>query len=314
MKSVRFWIGIGWLGLAACGGKPEDSATRGNVQVAADESFIPILDAERDAFTATYKDVKVNLNYVSEGKAVNLLLGDSVKLILISRELDTTERAELAKSLIKYRSYRLATDAVALISHPGNPDTLISVEQLKGIFNGQIRTWKQLNPQSEVTDSLIVVFDKGNSSNLTYMKKKLDITQEKIPVFAAKTNQNVVEYVKQHRGALGFIGLSWISDRDTPLAMTLRESIRLLWVGKPDSTGKMLYDLPFQSALALKTYPLTRDIICVSREPGTGPATGFLNYMSGDIGQRIILKSGLLPSELPPRFLQLKNRAVGNIK
>jgi phosphate transport system substrate-binding protein len=307
MKYIGYYLSLLGLVSAFSCGVPEESATRGNVRIAVDESFNPLLEAEREAFMATYKNVKVRPSYVSEGKAVGLLLSDSAMLSIIGRELDSTERSILAKDKLKYRSFKIAEDAVVLVSHKENLDSLMSMENLAHIFNGKINTWKELgNSSISMPDSIIVVFDKGNSSNLHFIKSRLGIEQEKIKIFSASGNQEVIEYVSQHKGALGFIGLSWISDRDTRKSRELRQMVRLIWVGDKDSTGKPAYTLPYQSELALKTYPLTRSVICISREPGTGPATGFLNYMTSDIGQRIVLKLGIMPAKLPPRNLQIK--------
>ncbi|MBC8111599.1 MAG: substrate-binding domain-containing protein [Verrucomicrobia bacterium] len=280
-----------------------ESATTGNLVVATDESFMPIMEAEQEAFMNTYKNMKVELASTSEGRAISLFLGDSVKLIIISRELDTLEKATYAKSGIKYRSIPLANDAVAIISHPDNPDTAMTIEQLRRIFNGEIQTWKQLDSNLGLKDSLSIVFDKGNSSNLSFLQRKLGVSSKNVKIFAAKSNAGVIEYVSTHKNALGIVGLSWVSDSDSPLAVKLRESVQLTWLAESDTAE---YFLPYQSDLATGKYPLIRKAICISRDPGVGPATGFMNYMAGDVGQRIILKMGILPHHMPSRVLEIR--------
>jgi phosphate transport system substrate-binding protein len=53
---------------------------------------------------------------------------------------------------------------------------------------------------------------------------------------------------------------------------------------------------PYQAYLALKTYPLRRELFVINREARTGIASGFASFVAGTKGQLIILKSGLLPA------------------
>ena len=312
LKSLFVICVVVLSGLNSCVNEGE-SATRGSIGVAVDESFSQILEAEKTAFTSTYPEVNIKNTYVSEGTAVNLLLADSVRLIAISRELDSTEKMVLYKQRKnEARSYHIATDAVCLITNTENPDSAVTFEQLQDILNGKARTWSQAF-KNGISDSMVVVFDKSNSSNLAFLRTKLGINQEKIPVFAAGSNEKVVEYVRNKKGALGVIGMSWISDKDSPLAIAIRKKIRIMWVA---DRGADEYFLPYQSELMNKidtvhkklyqNYPLARKIYLVNREPGTGPATGFMNYIGSDVGQRIILKFGILPSKMPQRLIQIR--------
>ena len=290
--------------LISCSG-PEESATKGDFILAVDESFEPLMALETEAYGYSYTKVKIKLHPTSEGKAIEQLLNDSARMIVINRELDTIEKQAFTKTNIKYRSAIIGIDGVAIIANKENPDSLISLSDLKEILDGKIKTWTELNAGG-LPDSIIIVFDNGNSSNLSFINKKLKIKEGPAKVFAAGSNKKVIDYIKGHKGALGIIGLGWISDKDSPLSMELKKDLKIMWVGADSVNDTIEYFLPTQSALATKKYPFIRDLFCIIKEPGTGPATGFLNYMRSDIGQRIVLKSGVLPIIMPPRRLKIK--------
>jgi phosphate transport system substrate-binding protein len=44
-----------------------------------------------------------------------------------------------------------------------------------------------------------------------------------------------------------------------------------------------------------------RNLYLVNCEGGPGPGTGFTSFVAGERGQRIVLKSGLLPDSIPSR-------------
>ena len=65
--------------------------------------------------------------------------------------------------------------------------------------------------------------------------------------------------------------------------------------------GKSQYYAPSQNNLAEGTYPLARDLYIINCQGYSGLGMGFASFVAGDIGQRIILKSGLLPIRTPGR-------------
>ena len=71
----------------------------------------------------------------------------------------------------------------------------------------------------------------------------------------------------------------------------------------PDLTNSFK---PYQAYMVDKVYPLTRDIYIVNAEPRNGLVTGFSAFVASDKGQRIILKSGVLPAIAPTRVVNIR--------
>ena len=116
-------------------------------------------------------------------------------------------------------------------------------------------------------------------------------------IFTAKSNRQVIDYVRTNPTALGFIGVNWISDGDSPLTATLSKDLRVMGVSaKGNPTSISDYHQPFQRDLGLKTYPLHRTIYVLSREGHPGLGGGLINYVYRDAGALIIEKLGLWPS------------------
>ena len=65
------------------------------------------------------------------------------------------------------------------------------------------------------------------------------------------------------------------------------------------------YFYPSQNNLAEKTYPLARDLYIINCQTYAGLGKGFGSFITGERGQRIILKSGLLPVRVPGRNMQI---------
>lgn len=282
-------------------GKLLDTTTSGSISIAVDESLRPLIDAEIRAFEGIYQNAHINVTYTSEGEAIDALLKDSARMAIVTRELVDDERQELENQVISPKHFALAKEGVALIINPQNRDSLIQLTQLKEILSGKMEavnaTRKNGSPFSEV------VFDQPNSGIIRYLRESL-MPFDSLPkyCFALKTNAAVVEYVAKKPQALGLIGVSWISDRDDSTANSFLKSIRVMGISQDSG-----YFQPYQAYIAQKKYPLVRNVVMISREARSGLASGFVTFCTHDKGQRIVLKSGLVPSTMPIRIVEINH-------
>ena len=140
MMKRQFWlIGIVLLAvLSACRSKskegPTDTYSSGVIAIAADESFEPIIQEEIDVFESLYPLAGIVPRYTTEVEAINLLLKDSVRLAITTRTLTEEEMNSFHSRKFYPREMKLATDGLALITHLGNPDSLISVKDIRRIL------------------------------------------------------------------------------------------------------------------------------------------------------------------------------------
>lgn len=277
--------------------RPEDSTSHGNITITADESLQPVIDQLYEAYQHTFPETHFNVRYLPEHQAAAFMLKDSARLAFITREFTPDEQRVFKSKGIKYNPQFIATDGVALLANRSNQDSLITLEQLSGIFKGKIKTWPQLG-NSNQTGEIILVFDNANSSNLNFIMKKFGLSDVKgLSIFSAGSNKKVIEYVKQNPNALGFIGVSWISDGDAPLTAELSQGLRVMGVAEKPNAAKEDYYQPFQGDLKWRRYPLHRKVYVISREMHSGLGSGLVNYIMRDVGSLVIEKCGLWPTK-----------------
>ena len=298
------------LALAACGNSgntPTDTPTSGKISIAVDESFQPIIETQINTFEGIYKYADIMANYKPEGQVVKDLLNDSTRIAVLSRELTPEEKDVFKKKNLTPRNTKIAIDAVAIIVNKNNPDSLLTLDQLHSIFNGNVKTWGELNKGNKLKD-ISIVFDNNNSSTARYVKDSLS-TNGKLPAntFASDSHKALVEYVTKNENAMGVIGVNWISDLDDTTAIGFQKRIKVVGISKnPAPATSEDYYQPYQAYIAQGNYPLIRYLYIVSTEGRTGLGTGFAAYVAGDKGQRIMLKSGLVPATMPVRVVGLK--------
>lgn len=316
MNKARKNVLLLLLAFISCnrGDKPRltDTPTSGEISIVVDESYQPLFMAQLDTFMGLYKYARVNATFAQESEVFKQLLSnDSIRIAVTSRELRTDEEEVFKSRNLFPRTTKVAVDAVALVVNRQNNDTLITYEQLASIMNGSVTIWGKLNSEQQ-KDSITIVFDKNGSSNFRYLQEKFLEKADEIPAnwFAVKSNAEVVDYVSKNKGAVGVISVNWISDRDDPLANKFLDKIHVVELSLPDSLGlenttKREYFKPMQAYIALKQYPLIREVYIINREGRNGLGTGFAAFVAGDQGQRIVRLMGLLPATMPVRLIQI---------
>ena len=271
-----------------------DTKDSGEALFVSDESFAPILDQELYIFKNDNPKAKPTMFYKAENDVVKMLLNDSARFGFLSRDLTTDERNALKAHNLPVLVKKFAVDAIAIIANNASADTAITVGDIKKMLAGQTKTDRS------------IVFDNPNSSLVRYLKEfsgQADFKQKNI--YALKSNKEVIEYVSKHPDAIGITGFSWINDPDPDYANAAKNVKILAIKDESSKAASNAYFRPSQETLYLKQYPLLRYLYIVNCTGRTGLGHGFEHFIESDKGQRIILRSGLLPINIPERNIMI---------
>jgi phosphate transport system substrate-binding protein len=272
--------------------KDNESILKGSVTIFVDETLTPIIEDQIAVFESKY-DAKIKIVSKSESELVISLFKEKSGIAILSRNLTLNENKVFEQKKITPKITKFATDAIAFISNKNNKDTLIElktvIEFMQGKQNTRIKG---------------LVFDNPNSSTVRYMNElaKTKAFPEK-GVYSFKTNQEVIKFVAQNEGMIGVVGLNWLSQ---PMP-NMQEFVNKVNVLSVKNIGSNMYYSPSQNNIAEGKYPLARDLYIINAQGFSGLGMGFASFVAGDIGQRIILKSGLLPIRVPGRKINIRN-------
>lgn len=295
----------------SCENKSKDSRTdtytTGVISIAVDESFKPIIQQELDVFEAQFKEAGIVPIYTNEVNAINLLLKDSVRLAIATRPLSDSEVNYMKSIKFSPRSYRLATDGIALIINNQNPDSIISVNDIRRILTGDAKNWKDIFPNSKL-GKFTVVFDNPNSSTVRFAIDSIchgkPLSKE---LNAQNGNQEVINFVSKTKNAIGIIGANWLGNIKDTTNLSFNNQVRVMSVsGQSIATVDNSYK-PFQAYLFYQYYPLSRNVYIILNDPRGSLPSGLTTFLTSDRGQRIILKSGLVPATQPVRIVNVKS-------
>jgi phosphate transport system substrate-binding protein len=296
--------------LVACKGKktaaPDDTLFSGVVKVAVDETLAPFVQEEIDVFEAQYPLAGIIPTYTNEVDAMNLLLKDSVRFVVATRPLTEAEITSFHNRRFFPKSIKIATDGIALIVHKNNPDSIISVAALQQIFSGKVLRWNELFPRSK-PQPIYVVYDHPNSSTVRYVLDSIcrgEALSEQS--YAAGTNRQVIDYVARTPNALGVIGVNWISEEQDSVSRDFLASVQVMRVSRDEHPTYQNSYQPYQYYFYTGEYPFVRTIYINLNDPRSGLPSGLTSFMTSSVGQRIILKAGLLPATMPVNVVNIR--------
>jgi len=271
----------------------KDTITEGKATLYVDESILPIVEEEQAVFETEYA-AKLHLVPQSEKEIMNAMVNDSAKMAILTRELTPAEAKAFEAKKIIPKIIPIANDAIAFIRNKTSNDTLVALQDIIDFINGK--------PVANIKG---LVFDNANSSTVRYMNKVTGATIEKQKnIYSFKTNQDVIKYVADNDGMIGVVGMNWVYQPPLDLEETV-DKVNILAV--KSITGAE-YVFPSQDNLAAGKYPLARRLYMINCQGYSGLGMGFTSFIGSERGQRIILKSGLVPERFPTRKIVIRKK------
>lgn len=274
--------------LTGCGNnapKHPDTLSSGAIDISVDETYRPVIEQELKVFDSSFPEAKVTPHYKPESDCFKDFFDNKARLILVTRELSAEEKKYCEQNQVVPTTISLAKDAVAIVLNPSSPDTVLDVNSVKGILTGVYKK------------KYTVVFDNQGSSTVRYIQDSL-LAGQKLGanVFAAKSNEEVIDYVSKNPDAIGFVGLGYVSTgNDSAGADEFINKIKVAAIYN-DSAARAYK--PYQAYIALKLYPFTRKLYYIHRETYPGLGTGFANFLYEGRGQLIFAHAHLFPLQM----------------
>jgi phosphate transport system substrate-binding protein len=286
--------------------KNESSITSGMLRLGVDESYSLLMDTEVYTYMSLNKYAKIDYRIAPEQEIMSLLLKDSIQSAVVSRPLNQ-EELDYFKSIQRIpQSTLIAHDGIALVVHPEVKDSVVSMQQLQRFFLGQDSLWNQWYTGSN-RGKIQVVFDYENSCNARTVKEKFGFEHFPKQCYSLNSTDSVIRYVSSHPGAMGIISLSWITDEQDSVCKVYRKLIRPLGIVDPQNVVKPdMPRRPFQAYVFDGSYPLRRDVYYIRTGLSGSLGTGFANHLTGEKGQLIIHRMGMVAATTPNRIIKIK--------
>ena len=204
--------------LAGCGNQTDNNSSNDNGGDASDTpaasvsgtvstdgstSMEKVIGALSESYMAANKDVTVNYNPTGSGAGITAVQEGTCDIGLSSRALKDEEKAAGLKETV------LAYDGIAIIVHPDNPVSDLSVEQIAKLYTGEITNWKDVGG----SDAEVVLIGREAASGTRDGFESITGTKDKCQYRQELTSTgDVITAVSQNPDAIGYASLAAIKD------------------------------------------------------------------------------------------------------
>jgi phosphate transport system substrate-binding protein len=298
-SAVRYFSSLCLIGLAllvGCAKEPqqqpnEETATNGTLEVVADESLKPAIDSLVKGFMIENKRAKISVKYETAGQAVEDLLNQKARVVIVGRHLVPIERKVLSDAKLSLPEFDMAEDGIGVAVSATCPLTALSTKDLRAIYRNELTDWSKLTSSaSKPTGEIHKVLPAYSSSTeWTLDSMYLDanaVPQGKITRYA--TTDSLLNAVRRDPHALTFIGSAWKHQLDARGDSTIKV-IPLI----PEGSEKPVILHP--AYIYQKVYPLTTEVDGYTFDSPNTLSRGFLAYAMTAHGQSVFKNFDVLP-------------------
>lgn len=248
------------LGLAGCG------KARESVTVAGSTAFQPFAEKLAEQYMADHADASITVQGGGSAVGVQSALSGAAQIGMA----DLVSLPPEAKALT---AVAVARDGIALVVNPRNPVSDLTTDQVRGIFNGQITSWKDLGGEDHAITVVSREAGSGTRSSFEDILTGVKLTKEAI---VQDSNGTIRETVANDASAIGYLSHGLISGKVKAVTVD----------GNPCTT----------EAIMARKYALVRPIYLLTKGAPAGAAKGFIDYILSQAGQDLIRKDGLIPA------------------
>ena len=273
------------LGLLFVAGCSRRSQQADSVQIKGSDTMVNLGQAWAEEFMKANPDVSVAVTGGGSGTGIAALLSKTCDIAELSRELKPEEIAMAKEKGFDPKQITVALDGLAVVVHPANPLSQLTMEQLAAIFSGKVTNWKEIGGADL---DIVVLSREVNSGTHVYFKEHVlrGMQKESQAEFAANalmlsSSQAIADEVAQNPGAIGYYGMGYISPREKALAIAKD-------AGSP-------YVPPTIANVVSQAYPISRPLLMVTRGQPQGLVADFLDFVLGPEGQKIVKDIDFVP-------------------
>jgi len=255
---------------------PVSSGQRQTIKISGSTTVLPIVQKAADEYMAAHPDADIQISGGGSGVGIQAIGTKTVDIGMSSREVTKAE-------ITKYPSFvvtPIAQDGIAVIVNPANEIPYITLDQVKGIYLGNITKWTEITGANVPnTNNQIVVIGRDSASGTRgYFDESILLKATPTKTMLEKnSNGAVLQTISQTPGSIGYVSIGFVSKDVKALP---------IWYNEQKIVA------PTIDNVKSKTYPISRDLYLITNGQPTGLTGDFIRYILSPEGQKIVADEG----------------------
>jgi phosphate transport system substrate-binding protein len=239
--------------------------SRAGITVAGSTSVEPFAGLLAEEYMSRHPESHIYVQGGGSTAGIEAVITRAAKIGMSSRNLIGEEK--------KLYAVTIAKDAIAIILHPQNPIQDLSLDQIREVFSGKIRNWKELGrPHHPI---VLVTREEGSGTREAFQKFVMGKEDISLEALVQDSNGAVRQVVASNPNAIGYISLGLVNNQIKALKISGVE--------------------PNLTDIENGKYTLVRPFLFVFNEEPVGEAKSFLEFVLSPLAQKMLFKEGLVP-------------------
>jgi len=235
------------------------------INIAGSTSVMPFTEKLAEHFMVEHPTYVINVQSGGSTAGIQACINKTVDIGMSSRELKPDEKL--------LQEIPMCHDGIAVVVHPDNPITALSLRQVRDIFSGAIKNWRQLGWIDRRIDA--VTREEGSGTRTAFEEMVMKDGGIDDGIMVQDSNGSVKEVVATDPYAVGYLSLGMLDERVTAVMID--------------------YVRPTAENIKNKTYKIVRPFLYLTLGSPSGHAQMFINYVLSRDGQHILQQEGLIP-------------------
>jgi phosphate transport system substrate-binding protein len=171
-------------------------------------------------------------------------------------------------------SVTIARDAIAIVVHPKNPLSNLSMDHIRRVFSGKVKNWEELGGSHRPI--VLVTREEGSGTRESFQKFVMGKGEIDLGALVQDSNGAVRQVVSSDANAIGYISLGLVNEQVKALKISGVE--------------------PSVVNIDNGSYTLVRPFLFVFTGSPVGEAKSFVDFVLSPAAQRLLSKEGLVPA------------------
>ncbi|HOL21610.1 MAG TPA: phosphate ABC transporter substrate-binding protein [bacterium] len=240
--------------------------------MAGSTTVLPVAQKTAEVLMSKHPDVKISVRGGGSGVGITALIEKNCDIANSSRPIKDKEIQTAAGKGVNPKANVIGLDGIAVILHPSNPVSGLTAQQIIGIYTGKINNWSEVGG----SNLKIVVVSRDSASGTFEAFNELALKGGKVrpDALMQASNQAVATTVAQTPGAIGYVGMGYISDKVKVVAV--------------DNA------VPSKETVLSKKYKYARPLFMYTDGEPKGIVKEYLDFVISKEGQKLVEEVGFI--------------------
>ena len=245
----------------------------GEAEVTGSTTLFPIAQAAADAYMEKNLRADIQVSGGGSGVGVQAIGEGTTDIGMSSREIADAEKAKYPGLV----PIDVATDAVVIIVNPSNPVTALTLDQVRGLYNGTYQGWNAVG--GSLTFPVIIGRDSASGTRVYFSEAVMKNEKYRSEMREMNSNGAVEQTVAQTPAAVGYVGLGFVD--------STVKAVKIYSNGQPVA--------PTIATVLAHQYPISRPLYMITKSQPTGLAKDYIDFILSSEGQKIVQDQGFVP-------------------